>query len=74
MHKESETEGVGLFELGALLAVWLVFYGVLAIHGLTTSHAQRLAKGWTAQDTTEGAPGEARAVRESLAQFGYRAD
>jgi hypothetical protein len=57
----------GLSEFAALLAVWLVFYGLLIIHGLTTSYAQRLAKAWTVEDNAGGSPGAAQAVRASLA-------
>jgi hypothetical protein len=52
-------------ELG-LLMVWLLFYGLLVVHGLTTSYTQRLAKAWKVQDNAEGNPGEAKAVRTSL--------
>jgi hypothetical protein len=67
MRKQSKIEGAGLSALAAPLAMWLVFYGLLTVHGLTTSDTQRLAKAWTVQDNDEGAPGAARAVRESLA-------
>jgi hypothetical protein len=43
----------------------LVFYGLLVVHGLTTSYTQRLAKAWTVQDSTQGAEA-ANAVRTSL--------
>jgi hypothetical protein len=67
MRERSKGEGFGLHELGALLVIWLLFYGVLAVHGLTTSHAERLAKAWTIQDNAESVPGAAQALRESLA-------
>jgi hypothetical protein len=63
MRKQSNIEG--LPEFAALLAVWLVFYGLLVVHGLTTSYTQRLAKAWTVQDSTQGAEA-ANAVRTSL--------
>jgi hypothetical protein len=63
MLKQSKIEG--LSEFAALLAVWLVFYGLLLVHGLTTPYAQRLAKAWTVQDSTQGAEA-ANAVRTSL--------
>ena len=67
MREQSKDEGLVLPKLGALLAVWLLFYGLLVVHGLTTSRAERLAKAWAVQDNAEGVPGAARALRESLA-------
>jgi hypothetical protein len=67
MRKQSKNEG--LPELAALLAIWLLFYGLLVVHGLTTPYAQRLAKAWTVQDNAGGDPGEAQAVRTSLSLF-----
>jgi hypothetical protein len=67
MHEHSIGEGPVLPKLGALLVVWLLFYGLLVVHGLTTSQAERLAKAWTVQDNAEGVPGAALARRESLA-------
>ena len=67
MRERSKGEGLVLPELGALLVVWLLFYGLLVVHGLTTSHAGRLAKAWTVQDNAEGVPGAAQSLRESLA-------
>jgi hypothetical protein len=66
MRKRSRIEGPTLPELAALLVVWLLFYGLLVVHGLTTSPAQRLAKAWRVQDNAEGAPGAAQAGRTSL--------
>lgn len=66
MREQSKGEGLVLPELGALLVVWLLFYGLLVVHGLNTSEAERLAKAWTVQDNAGGAPGEAQAVRTSL--------
>jgi hypothetical protein len=66
MSEQSKGEGRPLPQLGALLVVWLLFYGVLMIHGLTTSYVERLAKAWTVQDNAEGAPGAAQATRASL--------
>jgi hypothetical protein len=63
MRKQSKIEG--LSEFAALLAVWLVFYGLLAVHGLTTPYGLRLARAWTVQDGTQGAEA-AKAVRTSL--------
>jgi hypothetical protein len=63
MRTRSRIEG--LSEFGALLTVWLLFYGLLVFHGLTTSYAQRLAKAWTVQDSTQGAEA-AKAVKTSL--------
>jgi hypothetical protein len=51
MRKQSKIEG--LSEFAALLAVWLVFYGLLAVHGLTTPYGLRLARAWTVQDGTQ---------------------
>jgi hypothetical protein len=67
MREQSKGEGLALPELGALFVVWLFFYGLLVVHGLTTSYAERLAKAWTVQDNAEGVPGAAQALRESLA-------
>jgi hypothetical protein len=67
MREQSKGEGLALPELGATLVVWLFFYGLLVVHGLNTSHAERLAKAWTVQDNAEGVPGAALALRESLA-------
>jgi len=69
MRKQSRIDGLALPEFGALLVVWLLFYGLLVVHGVTTSEAQRLAKAWTVQDNTEGVPGEAQAVRASLSLY-----
>ena len=66
MRDQSKGEGLVLAQLGALLIVWLLFYGLLVVHGLTTSYAERLAKAWTVQDNAEGEPGAARAVRTIL--------
>ena len=65
MRKRSQIDGLVLPEFG-LLAVWLLFYGLLVVHGLTTSYAQRLAKAWTVEDSAEGSPGAVKAVRTSL--------
>ncbi len=67
MREQSKDEGLVLPKLGALLAVWLLFYGLLVVHGSTTSHAERLAKARAVQDNAEGVPGAAQALRESLA-------
>ena len=67
MRELSKDEALVLPKLGALLAVWLLFYGLLVVHGSTTSYAERLAKAWTVQDNVEGVPGAAQALRESLA-------
>jgi hypothetical protein len=69
MSKRSRIEGPGL-PVGTLLVVWLVFYGLVLVHGLTTPYAQRLAKAWTVQDSTQGAEA-AKAVRTSLSLFAY---
>jgi hypothetical protein len=69
MRKRSSLEGPALHEFGALLAVWLLFYGLLVVHGLTTSYTQRGAKAWTVQDNAEGVPGEAQAVRASFSLY-----
>jgi hypothetical protein len=55
------------------LVVWLVFFGLLAGHGLTTSksYAERLAKAWEVQDNAGASPGESKAVRESLAMLSH---
>jgi hypothetical protein len=66
MREQSKSEGMALPQLGALLVVWLLFYGLLMVHGLTTSQSERLAKAWTIQDNADGAPGGAQAVRTSL--------
>lgn len=66
MREKSKGEGLVLPQLGALLVVWLLFYGLLMVHGLTTSHAERLAKAWAIQDNADGAQGEAQAARTSL--------
>jgi hypothetical protein len=66
MREQSKGEGLVPRGLGALLVVWLLFYGLLMVHGLTTSHTERLTKAWTVQDNAEGAPGAAQAVRASL--------
>ena len=67
MREQSRGESPVLTEIGALLVVWLLFYGLLMVHGSITSHAERLAKAWTVQDSVEGVPGGAQALRESLA-------
>ena len=72
MRKRSNVEGPALPELGALLAVWLLFYGLLVVHGLTTSYTQRVAKAWTVQDNAEGVMGEAQAVRAILSLYADR--
>jgi hypothetical protein len=72
MRKRSRIEGPALPELGALLAVWLFFYGLLVVHGLNTSYTHRLAKAWIVQDNAEGVPGEAQAVRVSLSLYAHR--
>jgi len=54
------------FDYRALSAVWLLFYGLLVFHGLSTSYAQRLPKAWAIQDENGGAPGSAEAMRLSL--------
>jgi hypothetical protein len=72
MRKRSSVEGPALPELGAPLAVWLLFYGLLVVHGLTTSYTHRLAKAWTVQDNAEGVPGEVQAVRASLSLYTAR--
>jgi hypothetical protein len=66
MSEQSKGEGRALPQLGALLVVWLLFYGLLVVHGLTSSQAERLAKAWTVQDSANGVPGAAQALRESL--------
>ena len=66
MRGQSNDEGLALPKLGALLAVWLLFYGLLVVHGSTTSYAERLAKARSVQDNAEGVPGAALALRESL--------
>jgi hypothetical protein len=68
MSTRSRIEGPGL-PVGALLVVWLLFYSLLVVHGLTTSYTQRLAKAWTVQDNAAGNLGEAQAVRTSLSLF-----
>jgi hypothetical protein len=68
ISKRSRIEGPGL-PVGTLLVVWLLFYGLLVVHGLTTSYTQRLARAWTVQDNAAGDPGEAQAVRTSLSLF-----
>jgi hypothetical protein len=65
MSTRSRLEGPGL-PVGALLVVWLLFYGLLVVHGLTTSYTQRLARAWAVQDNVQGDPGEAKTVRQSL--------
>jgi hypothetical protein len=67
MSKRSRIEGPGL-PVGTLLVVWLVFYGLLVVHGLTTPYAQRLAGAWSVQDSTQGTEA-AKAVRTSLSLF-----
>ena len=67
MREQSKGEGLVLPELGVLLVVWLLFYGLLMVHGSTTSYTERLAKAWTVRDNVEGVPGAAQALRESLA-------
>jgi len=67
MRKQSKIEG--LSEFGALLAVWLMFYGLLVVHGLTTPYGLRLARAWTVQDDAAGDPGEAQGVTTSLSLF-----
>jgi hypothetical protein len=54
-----------------LLVVWLLFFGLLVVHGLTTSQTynERLAKAWEVQDNAGASPGEAKAVRTSLAEL-----
>jgi hypothetical protein len=47
-----------------LLMVWLLFYGLLVVYGLSTSYARRLAKAWTVQDNAGGGPGEAQASQD----------
>jgi hypothetical protein len=42
MRKQSKIGGLSEFQ--ALLAVWVVFYGLLVVHGLTTFYTQRSAK------------------------------
>jgi hypothetical protein len=51
-----------------LLLVWLLFFGLIAVHGLTTSqfYGERLAKAWEVQDNAGASPGESQAVRASL--------
>jgi hypothetical protein len=66
MRKRSRSEAPPFLEFGALIAVWSLFYGLLVIHGLTTPYAQRLAKAVAVQDSAEGAPGGAQALRASL--------
>jgi hypothetical protein len=65
VSKRSRFEGLAVPELGLLL-VWLVFYGLLVVHGLNTSRAERLAKAWTVEDNAEGVSGGAQALRASL--------
>ena len=65
MREQPSIEGP-IFALGPLLAVWLLFYGLIVVHGLTTSDVQRLDKAWTVEDNAEEAPGVAQAVRASL--------
>jgi len=72
MRKRSNVEGPALPELGALLAVWLLFYGLLVVHGLTTSYTQRVAKAWTVQDNAEGVMGEAQTIRAILSLYADR--
>jgi hypothetical protein len=67
MSQQSKGEGPVLPNVAALLAVWLLFYGLLVVHGLTTSYADRLAKAQAIEDNSEGVPGGAEALRESLA-------
>jgi len=54
-----------------LLVVWLLFFGLLVVHGLTTSqsNSERLAKAWEVQDNAGASPGEAQAFRTSLAKL-----
>lgn len=66
MREHSKDDGLFLPKLGALLVSWLLFYGLLVVHGLVTSPAERLAKAWAVQDNLEGVPGAALALRESL--------
>ena len=51
----------------ALLAIWLVFYGLIVLHGLTTFPAQRLVKAWAAPDDVGDGSAATLAVRSSLA-------
>lgn len=66
MREQPKDEGLVFPKLGAHLAVWLLFYGLIVVHGLTTSAAERLAKAWAVQDNAEGVPGAALVLRESL--------
>jgi hypothetical protein len=74
MREQSKGEGLVPRGLGALLVVWLLFYGLLMVHGLNTSDAERLTKAWTVQDNADGAPGAAQAVRTSLTLSANRID
>jgi hypothetical protein len=68
-----QTKGPYASNFVALLVVWLLFYSLLAVHGLTTSqfYGERLAKAWEVQDNTGGSPGEAQAVRTILAKLSH---
>ena len=54
-----------------LLVVWLMFFGLLVVHGLTTSqsYGERLTKAWEVLDNAGASPGEAKAVRTILAKL-----
>jgi hypothetical protein len=56
-----------------LLVVWLLFFGLLAVHELTTSqsYGERLAKAWELQDNAGASPGESKAVRAILTSLSH---
>jgi hypothetical protein len=68
-----QTKGPDASDFVALLVVWLLFFGLLTVHGLITSqsYAERLAKAWEVQDNAGASPGEAKAVRAVLAKLSY---
>ena len=65
-----ESEGCAM---PMLLVVWLLFFGLLAVYGLSTSqsYGERLAKAWEVQDNAGASPGESKAVRAILAKLSH---